>query len=390
MKIGAYECPFVTKIVSLFYYLYFMMQKQRVLVGMSGGVDSSAVCMLLQEQGYEVLGLTLRMWDQPRHFTRLSTEPDYIIEARELAASLGIEHHTLDLRQPFRNEVVQYFIDEYMRGRTPNPCVMCNRFFKWRYLLEEADRLGCEMVATGHYARIVPIDGIPVLACGVDTRKDQSYFLWRLTPEQLSRTLFPLGTWLKTDLKEYVRAKGYIAKAAKKESMEACFVPDDYRDFLREMLPDIDERVAGGNFVDAQGRKLGLHKGYPFYTIGQRKGLEIALGHPAYVVRINAQKNTIRLGTPDELLAAQALLSGVRIDERFVQSSQLSVRIRYRSAAIPAIVRLVDDDHAVVTFATPASALAPGQSAVIYENDMVVGGGIIEDLRLLHKYVSAE
>ena len=235
------------------------MQNRRVLVGMSGGVDSSAVCMLLQEQGYEVVGLTLRMWDHSRQFAEGSSDPDYVIEARELATSLGIEHHTLDLREPFRNEVVQYFIDEYMRGRTPNPCVMCNRFFKWRSLIEEADRLGCEKVATGHYARIVSLDDIPVLACGVDSHKDQSYFLWRLTHEQLARTLFPLGTWHKTDLKEYVRAKGYVAKAAKKESMEACFVPDDYRDFLREMLPDIDERVAGGSFVDAQGRKLGAH-----------------------------------------------------------------------------------------------------------------------------------
>lgn len=367
-----------------------MLQNRRVLVGMSGGVDSSAVCMMLQEQGYEVIGLTLRMWDHERHFTFSSSEPDYVIEARELAASLGMEHHTLDLREPFRNEVVQYFIDEYMRGRTPNPCVMCNRFFKWRYLISEADRLGCDKVATGHYARIVSVDGLPVLACGMDSHKDQSYFLWRLTTEQLERTLFPLGTWLKTDLKEYVRQKGYVAKAAKKESMEACFVPDDYRDFLREMLPDIDIRVAGGSFVDAQGRKIGMHKGYPFYTIGQRKGLEIALGHPAYVVRINAQKNTIRLGTPDELQASQALLSGIRIDNRFVHSSALSVRIRYRSNAVPASVRLVDDCHAIVTFATPVSALAPGQSAVIYEDDMVVGGGIIEDPRLLRKYENAE
>lgn len=363
-----------------------MLQRQRVLVGMSGGVDSSAVCMLLQEQGYEVVGLTLRMWDHDRHFAANSSEPDYIIEARELASSLGMEHHTLDLRKPFREEVVQYFIDEYMRGRTPNPCVMCNRFFKWHYLISEADRLGCDKVATGHYARILPIDGVPVLACGVDTRKDQSYFLWRLTAEQLARTLFPLGSWLKSDLKEYVRTKGYVAKAAKKESMEACFVPDDYRDFLREMLPDIDERVAGGNFVDSQGRKLGVHKGYPFYTIGQRKGLEIALGHPAYVVRINPQKNTIRLGTPDELLASRALLSGVRIDERYVDSTELSVRIRYRSTALPATVTLVGDENAIVTFASPASALAPGQSAVIYEGDKVVGGGIIDDPRLLRKY----
>ncbi len=364
-----------------------MATKQRILVGMSGGVDSSAVCMLLQERGYEVVGLTLRMWDVPAHFSHPEQEePNYILEARELAQRLGIEHHTLDLREPFRAGVVQGFIDEYMRGRTPNPCVMCNRFFKWKYLLDEADRLQCEKVATGHYARILDVDGHALLARGVDERKDQSYFLWQLTEEQLARTLFPLGEWQKSELKEYVRQRGFEQKAEKKESMEACFVPDDYRDFLREMVPDMEERVGHGYFVDELGRKLGQHKGYPFYTIGQRKGLEIALGHPAYVVRINAAKNTIRLGTSDELKASQALLSQVRFDSRYLSSPQLSVRIRYRSAATPATVSLVAEGHAIVHFASEVSALTPGQSAVIYHGDCVVGGGIIEDSRLIKKY----
>ena len=177
------------------------------MVGMSGGVDSSAVCMLLQDEGFEVVGLTLRMWDVPAQFSSPhQEEPNHILEARELAYRLGIEHHTLDIREAFRAEVVQAYIDEYMRGRTPNPCVMCNRFFKWKYLLDEADRLHCNRIATGHYARIIDHDGKPMLACGVDNKKDQSYFLWRLTEEQLSRTIFPLGGRDKQEIKEYVEA----------------------------------------------------------------------------------------------------------------------------------------------------------------------------------------
>ena len=364
-----------------------MSQKERILVGMSGGVDSSAVCMLLQDEGYEVVGLTLRMWDVPAQFSSPSQEePNHIIEARELANRLGIEHHTLDIREEFRKEVVQAYIDEYMRGRTPNPCVMCNRFFKWKYLLDEADRLLCNRIATGHYARIVNCNGTPMLACGIDKKKDQSYFLWRLTEEQLSRTIFPLGNRDKQEIKDYVRQKGFEQKAAKKESMEACFVPDDYRDFLREMVPNLDEQVNGGFYVDELGRKLGQHKGYPYYTIGQRKGLDIALGHPAYVIRINAGKNTIRLGNADELLQQTAILSGVRFDEQYQPQNNLSVRIRYRSAAVEARIEVQEDNYAIVHFATPVSALTPGQSAVIYDGDIVVGGGIIEDNKLLKKY----
>lgn len=364
-----------------------MTQKKRVLVGMSGGVDSSAVCMMLQDEGYEVIGLTLRMWDVPSQFSSPEqTEPNHILEARALAHALNIEHHTLDIRKAFRAEVVQAFIDEYMHGRTPNPCVMCNRFFKWKYLLDEANRLHCDMVATGHYARIIEHHGKPMLACGTDRKKDQSYFLWRLTEEQLSRTLFPLGERDKQDIKEYVRQKGFTQKAEKKESMEACFVPDDYRDFLREMVPNLDKQVGGGFFVDEKGRKLGQHKGFPFYTIGQRKGLEIALGHPAYVIRINAAKNTIRLGNADELLQSRAILSNVQFDPEYTSRSQLAVRIRYRSNAVEATIERQEDGNAIVNFASPVSALTPGQSAVIYDGDIVVGGGIIEDTRLLKNY----
>lgn len=364
-----------------------MNHRQRILVGMSGGVDSSAACMLLQEQGYEVIGLTLRMWDVQYQFSATGqTEPDYILEARELADRLGIEHHTLDLRTLFRSHIIQPFLDEYLQGRTPNPCVLCNHFFKWKYLIEEADRLHCDKIATGHYARIINRNGKSMLACGIDKQKDQSYFLWRLSEEQLTRTLFPLGEWEKTELKEYVSRKGFAQKARKKESMEICFVPEDYRDLLQEMIPDLDTRIGSGFFVDAKGRKIGKHRGYPFYTIGQRKGLGTALGYPAYVIRINAAKNTIRLGTSDELRQSVALISDTHINDRFLSSKNLSVRIRYRSQAIPATVTLATDSHAIIHFSEKASALTPGQSAVIYDNDTVVGGGIIEDNRLLKKY----
>ena len=362
---------------------------KRVLVGMSGGIDSSAVCMLLEEQGYDVIGLTMRMWDIPSHFSFAGQEePNHVLEARELASRLGIEHYTLDVRSEFRAGVVQEFIGEYLRGRTPNPCVMCNLHFKWHYLLDEADRLGCSRVATGHYARIDCENGIYMLKRGLDEKKDQSYFLWKLGQRELSRTLFPLGNWTKEEIKQYVLDRGYKEKVEKKESMEVCFIEKDYRDFLRTMLPDLQERVEGGFFVDHIGRKLGRHKGFPLYTIGQRKGLEIALGEPAYVTRINPVKNTIRLGNKKDLLASEMLLEDVLIHDKSLLSSaeELSVRIRYRSPAIAAVASPAEGDKWIVSFLEDASAVTPGQSAVFYKGDKVAGGGIIADQKFLKKY----
>ena len=269
------------------------MEKERVLVGMSGGVDSSAVCILLQEQGYEVVGATLRMWDRGT----TDEEPSFIADARDLAKRLGIEHYTIDLRNEFKQGVIASFIDEYMNGRTPNPCVVCNPGYKWRALLDCASQLGCEKIATGHYVKIKESngsDGEPRyhIVTGDDDRKDQSYFLWRLTQQQLSRTIFPLGGWEKPQVLEYLKEQNLQSAAKDGESMEVCFIPGDYRDFLRANVPGIDARFNGGTFVDSEGRTLGRHCGYPFYTIGQRKGLGIALGHPAYVIKINAAKNT--------------------------------------------------------------------------------------------------
>lgn len=356
------------------------MEKKKVLVGMSGGVDSSAVCMLLQEQGYEVIGLTMRMWDVPSQFTEGASEPSFVLEARQLAKNLDIEHHTLDVRSEFRTTVIQNFMDEYLAGHTPNPCVMCNLFFKWHYLLESADRFGCDYVATGHYARILEKDGFLQIAKGLDEKKDQSYFLWRLGQKELSRTLFPLGSMTKDTIKAYVLARGFREKAEKKESMEVCFVENDYRAFLREQMPDIDAKVGGGSFVDATGKKIGLHKGFPFYTIGQRKGLEIALGYPAFVVRINSEKNTIRIGKKEELLQEVMVLKDCNIpNQRWLEKDDLTVRIRYRSTPLKALIEKITEQGIMIRFQEPASAVTPGQSAVIYSGDRIVGAGIIAD-----------
>lgn len=364
---------------------------QRVLVGMSGGIDSSAACMLLQEQGYEVVGITMRMWDTRAQFTQEGqTEPSHILEARSLAQRLGIEHHTLDVREAFKQEVVQNFIDEYLQGRTPNPCVLCNLRFKWKYLLEQATLLQCDRVATGHYARIESDEkGRLFIACGTDEKKDQSYFLWRLGQTELSRTIFPLGGLTKQEIKEYVRQRGFQEKVQKKESMEVCFVESDYRDFLRENLPDFDTRVHDGYYIDNTGKPIGRHKGYPLYTIGQRKGLNIALGYPVFVTKINPEKNTVKLGKREELACQAMVVEEFQTPDLpgLLSANPLDIRIRYRSLGQPGKITFADDNHLIVRFDQPASAVTPGQSAVFYQGDKVLGGGIIASYNTWKKYL---
>lgn len=348
---------------------------------MSGGIDSTATCLILREQGYEVVGLTMWVWgDEP-------------VEARQLAKHMNIEHHIADERQNFRKTIVQYFIDEYRSGRTPNPCVMCNPLFKFRLLTEWADRLGCKFIATGHYVQLEENNNNIYIVAGDDDRKDQSYFLWRLEQEVLRRCLFPLGSFTKAQVRDYLRDKGYTLKAEEGESMEVCFIQGDYRDFLREHSPEIDREVGPGWFVNAEGVKLGQHKGFPYYTIGQRKGLEIALGKPAYVLKINPQKNTVMLGDAEQLktrymLVEEAVFPGER--EAF-SSSELTVRIRYRSRSLPCtLVRRVDDGRLLVRFEEEASAIAPGQSAVFYIGRRVVGGAFIASQRGIGMYINEE
>ena len=366
-------------------------KEKRVLVGMSGGIDSSATCIMLQEQGYEVVGVTMRTWDVASQFaTPSQEEPNFILEARALAEKLGIEHHVADVREEFKQVIVKYFIDEYMQGRTPNPCVMCNPLFKERLLCEWADKTECAWISTGHYCRLDERNGNLYIVAGDDITKDQSYFLWRLPQEVLRRFLFPLGNFTKQEVREYLKDKGFEAKAKEGESMEVCFIEGDYRDFLRQQIPDIDTKIGPGYFVDSKGVKIGQHKGFPYYTIGQRKGLGIALGHPAHVLRINAEKNTVMLGTADDLKTEYMLVEdALLIDtDEVLQCENLTVRIRYRSKPIPCQVLPLEEGRMLVRFLGEASAIAPGQSAVFYDGQRVLGGAFIASQRGIYKVIA--
>ena len=363
-------------------------KEKRVLVGMSGGIDSSATCIMLQEQGYEVVGMTMRTWDVASQFsTSEQEEPDFILEAKALAQKLGIEHHVADVREEFKQVIVKYFIDEYMQGRTPNPCVMCNPIFKERLLCEWADRTGCAWISTGHYCRLEKRADKLYILTGHDNTKDQSYFLWRLPQEVLQRFLFPLGGYTKQEVRNYLKEKGFETKAKEGESMEICFIEGDYRDFLRQQCPDIDTKIGPGYFVDNKGLKIGQHKGFPYYTIGQRKGLGIALGHPAHVLRINAEKNTVMLGTADDLKTEYMLVENAMITDmqELLKHPNLTVRIRYRSKPIPCQVLPLDNGQILVHFLGEASAIAPGQSAVFYDGERMLGGAFIASQRGVKK-----
>ena len=366
-------------------------KEKRVLVGMSGGIDSSATCIMLQEQGYEVVGVTMRTWDVASQFASPEQEePNFILEARALAQKLGIEHHVADVREEFKQVIVKYFIDEYMQGRTPNPCVMCNPLFKERLLCEWADKTGCAWISTGHYCRLEKRNDNLYIVAGDDVTKDQSYFLWRLPQDILRRFLFPLGNYTKQEVREYLKEKGFEAKAQGGESMEVCFIEGDYRDFLRQQIPDIDTKIGPGYFVDNKGVKIGQHKGFPYYTIGQRKGLGIALGHPAHVLRINAEKNTVMLGTADDLKTEYMLVEDAMIIDKqeLLSCENLTIRIRYRSKPIPCQVRPLENGQMLVRFLSEASAIAPGQSAVFYDGQRVLGGAFIASQRGIYKIIA--
>ena len=351
------------------------MAGKKVLVGMSGGTDSFVACLLLRQQGFEPVGLTLVMWTKGTD----ETEPAYVKEARQLAASFAMPHYTLDVSEQFRHSIVGNFVSEYMQGRTPNPCVQCNRHIKLKYLLAEADRLGCEYIATGHYAQVMHTKDCCYVAKGVDVRKDQSYFLWGVEQHVLQRLLLPLGGLTKQEVRRIAMDCGFERIAQKADSQDICFVEGNYRDFLRTYNPEIDSMVGPGKFVNVDGRVLGAHKGYPFYTIGQRKGLEIALGVPAYVLRIDAAKNEITIGDKQQLLTSEMQLSDCCFScmDSLSDNEVLLVKIRYKSMAVQGYLEEWTEHTARVRFVTPIEAVTPGQSAVLYRNECVVGGGII-------------
>lgn len=354
----------------------------KVLLAMSGGVDSSVAAMLLKREGYDVVGITMKNWKEDcdgnlRYASNKSMST--IEEAANLAEKMGIEHHAIDFSDFFEKNVIQNFVDEYLNGRTPNPCVLCNKILKWGRLLAMADEFGCEHVATGHYANIRYEGGRHVLSKGLDATKDQSYMLWRLPQEELARTMFPLGKLNKSDIKEMARDMGFVELSEQKESYDVCFIHDnDYRNFLREWDVDLDERVKGGEFVLKDGKVVGNHDGFPFYTIGQRKGLKIALGEPAYVTKIDVESNRITLGMKDDVMGDYLKCDMVNAGKyaTIPTDRELLGRIRYKDGGTMCRVNY-DGGLLEVNFINPVSAITAGQSIVFYEGDDVVGGGVI-------------
>ncbi len=361
-----------------------MSKHGRILVAMSGGIDSSIAATMLHDEGYDVIGLTMKTWDYASSGASGKETGccslDSINDARALAVSRGFPHHILDIRSEFGDFVIDNFVDEYMSGRTPNPCILCNTHIKWEALLKRADMLDCEFIATGHYANVRTEGGRHLVSKGLDATKDQSYVLWGLTQASLARTRFPLGHYRKDEIRTMARDMGFEALAAKSESYEICFVPgNDYRAFLKHRVAGLAESVNGGSFVTPDGRVLGAHKGYPFYTVGQRKGLDIALGEPRYVTEIIPETNTVVLGTEEDLMKQTMRVRNINLI-KFVSLNapmEAVTKIRYKDAGTPSTLR-PDGTSMEVLFHRPVKAVAPGQSAVFYDGDDVIGGGFIE------------
>lgn len=360
------------------------MDMKKVLIAMSGGIDSTVAAMLLQEQGYDLVGVTYRTFDSISkgcmEKEKGCCSVDSLFEAKRMAQDLGFEHHILDIRQEFKDTVITNFIDEYLRGRTPNPCVVCNSTIKWGKIIETADELGCQYVSTGHYARIGHQNGRWYLRKGADESKDQTYFLWTLTQENLARTIFPLGELTKPEVRRIALEHGYEKLSQKVESQEICFIPEnDYRAFLAEHVENYTEKYGPGDFTDTQGNKLGTHKGYPNYTIGQRKGLGIALGQPMFVVAIHPENNIVVLGTKDELQGKTFYAGKINLMKyaTIPEGLEVTAKIRYRNQGGKASL-YPEGDRIRVVFHEEMDSITPGQSAVFYENEDMVGGGIIE------------
>ncbi len=344
--------------------------KTRVLLGMSGGTDSSMAAWLLQQQGYRVTGLTFRFYER-------EGDTAYLDDAAELCVRLGIEHRICDVRQEFDRKIIRYFTDEYMNGRTPVPCVVCNNTFKWPLMRKIADEMGIFYLASGHYARTVRVEDKIYIKSGADSDKDQSFFLWGIPPEILPRVLFPLGTYTKIKIREMAARQGFRKIAEKKDSMGVCFCPGDYRTFLKERIGA--DRIERGFYRDMNGTVLGKHEGYPFYTVGQRRGLGIRYQYPVFVRQIIPQTNTVIIARSEDMYKTSfSLISCVFIKPADFIGKKVICRIRYRKQRTRCSVKILPDAKALVRFDEPVHSVAPGQTAVFYDGDRVLGGGIID------------
>lgn len=358
---------------------------KRVVVGMSGGLDSSVAAALLVEQGYEVIGITIKTYRYEDVGGNVGSDTsccslDGINDARRVAMALGIPHYVYDFTETFGREIIDYFTAGYLAGDTPNPCVMCNRKIKWAEMLRRADALGADFIATGHYAKLRqdPISGRHILSRGNDYQKDQSYALWAVEQKSLARTIFPLSDLTKPESRA-IAQRFNLPVAGKRESYEICFIPDnDYKRFLRDNVEGLEDHVAGGNIVQ-NGEVIGQHNGYPFYTIGQRRGIGIAAPEPLFVIGVFPQNNTVEVGTADQLMHRGLTADNVNLIkyDSLPEPKRLLAKIRYKDEGAMAICHTTDDGTLHLTFDEPRRAITPGQSVVLYEGDDVVGGGII-------------
>jgi len=352
---------------------------KKVLIAMSGGVDSSVSAALLKEQGYEVIGATMQIWQTEEEEERENgcCSLTAVNDARRVADKLGIPYYVLNFRDIFREKVIEYFIREYQAGRTPNPCIVCNKEVKFEALLDKAISMGIDYIATGHYAQVESKDGRYLLKKSVSQTKDQTYALYNLTQSQLSKTLFPVGSYDKNKVRE-IAEKYDLGVASKPDSQEICFVEDnDYGKFISEHT---DSEMAPGEIVDTQGNILGKHNGIFNYTVGQRKGLGIPSNSPLYVIEIDIEKNQVVVGNDDETFSNRLIsrdLNWIAIDN-LTEEMSVKAKIRYGAQEAPAIIRPLEDGRVKVVFDTPQRAITPGQSVVFYDGEYVVGGGVID------------
>lgn len=351
---------------------------EKVVVAMSGGVDSSVAALLLKRQGYEVIGVTMQIWPQPEDRAKACCSLEAVEDAGKVAWHLGVPHYVMNFRDEFEEKVIKYFCLEYIKGRTPNPCIACNRYIKFESLLQKAKGIGAKFIATGHYARIERDGkvGKYQLLTGVDPHKDQSYALYSMTQEQLAQTLFPLGNMRKDEVRALAKKAG-LPVSDKPDSQEICFVSDDnYAGFVEEYLV-VEPRE--GVIKSISGRTLGKHKGVHHYTVGQRKGLGLALGHPVYVIRIDPRDQSIWVGEDRNLLSEGLTASDFNYISGmpFERPVKVQAKIRYNSPKVEAVAQPQSDGIKLI-FKEPQRAVAPGQAVVLYDDELVLGGGTID------------